>query len=129
DRAMVTVDPGVRASAADVAAGSARAVATNLDMLYLVPEGATAYVTCGDDEARAFRGHPPAALAGTRALFLTRSEALTLTGEQSVEQAAAALSELAENVVVWLADEGGLVATAGQVHTALPESVGAAVDA
>ena len=73
DRAMVTVDPGVRASAADVASRACGAVATNLDMLHLVPPGATAYVTCGSDEARAFAGRPPAALAGARALFVTGS--------------------------------------------------------
>ena len=55
DRAMVTVDPGVRSSAADVAALAPRAVAVNLDLLYVVPDGAAAYVTCGDDDARAFR--------------------------------------------------------------------------
>src|SRR5262249_10360786 len=36
-RAMVTVDPGVRASASDIAAHAPRAVSTNLDMLHLVP--------------------------------------------------------------------------------------------
>ena len=39
DRAMVTVDPGVRSSAADVAALEPRAVSVNLDLLYVVPEG------------------------------------------------------------------------------------------
>src|SRR6476469_5976369 len=56
DRAMVTVDPGVRSSAADVAVLAPRAVAVNLDLLYVVPAGAAAYVTCGDDDARAFAG-------------------------------------------------------------------------
>ena len=63
DRAMVTVDPGVRASASDVAALSPRAVALSLDQLYAVPEGAAAYVTVGDDDARAYAGRPPALLA------------------------------------------------------------------
>ena len=66
DRAMVTVDPGVRASAADVAAGAPRAVATNLDMLHLVPAGATAYVTCGERRGARVRG-PPARGARRRA--------------------------------------------------------------
>ena len=39
DRAMVTLDPGVRASAAEVAALEPRAVAANVDMLHAVPEG------------------------------------------------------------------------------------------
>src|SRR5262249_25929543 len=69
DRAMVTADPGARASAADVAAGAPRAVATNIDLLHVVPPDAMAYVTCGDDELRAYEGRPPAALAGSPALF------------------------------------------------------------
>src|SRR5262245_54909877 len=85
-RTMVTVDPGVRASAADVAARSPKAVATNLDMLHVVPPEAMAYVTCGGDEARAFKGRPPAALAGTRALFVNRVEALGLTERETSEE-------------------------------------------
>jgi ribokinase len=128
DRAMVTVDPGVRASAADVAAGSPRAVATNLDILHVVPEGVRAYVTCGDDESRAFKGRPPAALAGARALFVNRAEALGLTGATTVEDAAVALAELADSVVVSLAGEGGIIATGGEVLTAGVERVDEPVD-
>ena len=128
DRAMVTVDPGARASAADVAAGAPRAVAMNLDMLHVVPPGAMAYVTCGSDEARAFKGRPPAALAGSRALFVNRAEALALTGQETVEQAAATLAELAESVVVSLGADGGLIATAGQILAASTERVDAPVD-
>ena len=40
DRAMVTIDPGARASAADVAALEPRAVAASLDQLYVVPRRA-----------------------------------------------------------------------------------------
>src|SRR5205085_6695639 len=68
DRAMVTIDPGARASAADVAARPARAVAASLDQVDVLPAGAFAYVTCGDDDARAYVGRPPAALAGARVL-------------------------------------------------------------
>ena len=62
DRSMITVDQGVRASASDIAALEPRAVAASLDQLYCVPDGAAAYVTCGDDDARAFAGRPPAQL-------------------------------------------------------------------
>ena len=48
DRAMVTIDPGVRATAADVSVRAPRAVAASLDQLDVVPAGAFAYVTCGD---------------------------------------------------------------------------------
>ena len=128
DRAMVTVDPGVRASAADVAAHPSKAVATNLDLLHVVPESAMAYVTCGDDEARAFRGRPPAALAGTRALFVNGAEALALTGASTHEQAATMLAELAESVVVTLGADGALLASNGDVLSAPAEHVEAPVD-
>ena len=128
DRAMVTVDPGVRAFADDVASRSPRAVATNLDMLHVVPPDAFAYVTCGGDEARAFKGRPPAALAGARALFVNRAEALALTEKPTVEEAAASLAELAESVVVSLDIDGGVMATGGEIFAAPAERVEKPVD-
>ena len=86
DRAMVTIDPGARASAADVAALEPRAVAASLDQLYVVPDGTTAYVTCGDDDLRAYEGRPPAALGGARALFVNQREALGLSGKDAVRR-------------------------------------------
>ena len=61
DRAMVTVDPGVRTRAADLAALEPQAVAAGLEQLTLIPEGARAYITCGDDDARASAGRVPPA--------------------------------------------------------------------
>ena len=46
-------------------------------------------MTCGDDDARAFARRPPAKLAGARALFVSKREALTLTEAADVEAAAA----------------------------------------
>ncbi len=123
DRAMVTVDPGARAQAPDVAQVAPRAVAANIDLLYAVPPGALAYATCGDDDARAYVGRPPAALEGTRALFLSRGEALGLTGAATVEDAARALAERAETVVVTLAGDGALACTAGELLHAPAERV------
>lgn len=117
DRAMVTIDPGARASATDVAAHAPRAVAVSLDQLYVVPEGAAAYVTCGDDDARAYAGRPPAALAGARALFVNQSEAVGLTGAPTAEEAALRLCGLAETVVVTLAGEGAFGCSGGEIHT------------
>jgi sugar/nucleoside kinase (ribokinase family) len=114
DRAMVTVDPGVRASASDVAALAPRAVALSLDQLYCVPEGAYAYVTCGDDDARAFARRPPAKLAGARALFVSKREALVLTEAADVDAAAEMLGQSAERVIVTLGEEGALARVAGQ---------------
>jgi ribokinase len=118
DRAMVTVDPGVRASAADVAAMSPRAVALSLDQLYAVPEGAAAYVTVGDDDARAYAGRPPALLARASALFVNQREALGLTGLHSVEGAAGRLGESVDTVVVTLGAEGAIAMHAGERYVA-----------
>ena len=123
DRAMVTIDPGARASDKDVAAASPRAVAVSLDQLYLVPEGVPAYATCGDDELRAYAGRPPGALSGVRALFVSQREALGLTGKHSVNEAGQSLAALAETVVVTLAEEGAVAYSGGDVLTAPAEAV------
>ena len=108
DRAMVTVDPGARSTSADVASSAPRAVAVNLDQLYVVPEASRAFVTCGEDDARALAGRPPADLARAAAIFTSRREALQLTGEATVERAGAMLASLAETAVVTLAGEGAI---------------------
>lgn len=118
DRAMVTVDPGVRASASDVAALTPRAVALSLDQLYAVPEGAAAYVTVGDDDARAYAGRPPALLARASVLFVNQREALGLTGLHSVEGAAVRLGEAVDTVVVTLGADGAIAIHAGERLTA-----------
>lgn len=123
DRAMVTVDPGARASAADVAAQEPKAIAASLDQLYLAPAGVSLYVTCGDDDSRAYAGRPPAALAGTRVFFTSQSEALALSGESTVEEAARKLAELAETVVVTLAAEGAIACSGGEIVTVPAERV------
>jgi ribokinase len=123
DRAMVTIDPGARASAADVAAHAPRAVAASLDQIYVVPDGAAAFVTCGDDDARAYARRPPADLARARALFVNQREALGLTGEATVQDAAAKLAELAETVVVTLAAEGAIAYSNGTMTAFAAEPV------
>jgi sugar/nucleoside kinase (ribokinase family) len=128
DRAMVTVDPGARASTADVAAGEPRAVAASLDQLYVVPDGARAYVTCGDDDARAYTGRPPDTLSGVRALFVNQREALGLTGAADAHEAARRLSERAETVVVTLAGEGAIACADGEIVEAPTAAVERAVD-
>jgi sugar/nucleoside kinase (ribokinase family) len=128
DRAMVTVDPGARASAADVAVRAPRTVAASLDQLYVFPPSAFAYVTCGADDARAYVGRPPAALAGARALFVNQREALELTGATTVDEAAGRLAELAETVVVTLAVDGAIACSGGEIVTAAAERVEHPVD-
>ncbi len=128
DRAMVTVDPGARAAASDLAARPPRAVAANLDQLHVVPEAAFAYVTCGGDDARAYAGRPPGALVGSRAFFVSGSEALGLTGAATVEAAAETLAELAETVVVTLAAEGAIAYSDGETVTVTADRVEHPVD-
>jgi sugar/nucleoside kinase (ribokinase family) len=128
DRAMVTVDPGVRARAADVAELEPRAVAANLEQLDLVPEGARGYITCGDDDARAFSRRLPAAIERTRALFLDRSDALVLTGADELEDAAARLAQCVETVVVMNGAHGTLTMLGGNRVEAPDFETGPAVD-
>jgi ribokinase len=128
DRAMVTIDPGARASAADVAARKPRAVAASLDQLYVVPADTTAYVTCGDDDLRAYEGRPPAALGRARALFVNQREALGLSGKDAVPDAAASLAELAETVVVTQAAEGAMACSNGKTTIAPGEPVARPAD-
>jgi ribokinase len=128
DRAMVTVDPGIRASAVDIVARAPTAVAANLDLLHVVPAGVRAYITCGDDEARAYAGRPPAALADTRALFVNRTEALALTGEVTVDRAAARLGALVETVVVTVAADGAVASLGGEIVAVPAERVEDPVD-
>jgi ribokinase len=118
DRAMVTIDPGARASTADVASRSPRAVAASLDQLYVVPEDAHAFITCGDDDARAYAGRTPDTLSRARAFFVNQREALGLTGAAGVEEAAKKLAEQAETAVVTLAGEGAIAASRGEIVSA-----------
>jgi sugar/nucleoside kinase (ribokinase family) len=128
DRAMVTVDPGPRARAADVLELEPRAVALNLEQLDLVPEGARGYVTCGDDDARAFARRLPDGIRRMRALFLDRSDALALTGENELEDAAAQLAQCVETVVVMHGAHGTLTMLGGRRVEAPDFETGPAVD-
>ena len=88
DRAMVTIDPGARAQLADVAAQSPRAVAASLDQLFIIPEGSLGFITCGDDDGRAYAGRPPAALAESTRSSSASARRSALTGLDTVEDAA-----------------------------------------
>jgi sugar/nucleoside kinase (ribokinase family) len=100
ERTMVTVDPGIRARATDVAALTPVAVACNVDQLDLVPNGVRAYLTCGDDDARAYSRQLPPRNVGARALFLNLPDALVLTGADSAEGAAESLMAWVGTIVV-----------------------------
>jgi sugar/nucleoside kinase (ribokinase family) len=108
ERSMVTVDPGVRARASDLEPLSPRAVAATLEQIDLLPAGTCAFVTCGDDDARAFAGRLPRVQRKMRALFVNRREAAILTGEETPEAAAGRLAEVAETAVVTLGPNGAV---------------------
>jgi ribokinase len=114
ERTMVTVDPGVRARAADLAVLDPVAIAANLEQLAILPNGPRVYLTCGDDDARAFAGRPPAHLGTATALFLDRSDAITLTGAATAEEAAERLAESVATVVVTLGARGILAIADGR---------------
>ena len=128
DRAMVTVDPGARARATDVAALEPRAVAANLEQLDLVPSGAHGYITCGDDDARAFSRRLPRGIGRARALFLDRSDACVLTGESDLEEAAAQLGQTVGTVVIMSGAHGTLTVLGGRRVEAPDFDTGPAVD-
>ena len=120
ERSLVTVDPGVGARAADVAALTPVALAANLDQLDLVPNGVRAYLTCGDDDARAFARKLPARNVGARAMFLNAQDACVLTGTDSPEAAGAALAGWIETVVITV-DARHVVAMVGGNAVDVPD--------
>jgi sugar/nucleoside kinase (ribokinase family) len=128
ERTMVTVDPGVRARASDVAALTPVAIAANLDQLDLLPNGTRSYLTCGDDDARAFSRQLPPKPVGARALFLNAPDALVLTNTDSPEAAAEMLGDWVQSVVITLGAERVLAVTGGH-RVEIPDfDTGAVVD-
>ncbi len=108
ERAMVTVDPGARAVRGDLEALEPRAVAVSLELIDTAPSGVRMYVTCGDDDARAFAKRVPANVATASALFVNGREACVLTGVADPEAAARELGQLVGTVIVTLGPRGAL---------------------
>ncbi len=129
ERAMVTVDPGARASRRDVEALEPRAVAASLELLDTAPAGVRLYVTCGDDDARAFAKRVPAEIAGASALFVNGREACVLTGTADPQEAAQELARLVGTVIVTLGPRGALAVVDGRSLTVPAEETGPVVDA
>jgi ribokinase len=128
DRAMVTYDPGIRARAADVAALAPRAVITGLSQLDVVPGGSRAYVTVGDDDARAFAGRLPGAASRATGLFIEQREALVLTGAGSPAEAAEMIGARVPIVVVSLGAEGAVAHIEGRAIRVEGYDVGPSID-
>jgi sugar/nucleoside kinase (ribokinase family) len=129
DRAMVTVDPGPRARAADVAEFlPTTGFAGNLEQLHLVPDDARAYLTCGDDDAHAFAGRIPEDIRRASVVFLDRADACVLTRTETVDDALATLGERIETVVVALGANGTAAMTGGERIDTPSYDTGPAVD-
>jgi ribokinase len=129
ERSMVTVDPGARARRADVEALEPRAVSVNLELIDRAPSGPLAYVTCGDDDARAFARRIPPQLAAARAFFVNRREACVLTGAETPEDGGRQLAECAGTVVVTLGADGAFAVVDGEEIRVPGEATGRVVDA
>jgi ribokinase len=128
ERAMVTYDPGVRARASDVAALAPRAVITGLSQLDVVPGGTRAYVTVGDDDARAFAGRLPGAASRATGLFIEHREALVLTGAAGAREAAEMIGARVRIVVVSLGSEGAAACVDGRFVEVAGYDVGPSID-
>jgi sugar/nucleoside kinase (ribokinase family) len=87
------------------------------------------YVTCGDDDARAYSGRLPAQLSGARGFFLSAADASVLTNEATAEAAAEALAEVVDTVVVALGSNGRILARSAGRWIDVPDfDVGPIVD-
>jgi sugar/nucleoside kinase (ribokinase family) len=128
ERAMVTYDPGVRARAADVAALAPRAVVTGLSQLDVVPSGTRAYLTVGDDDARAFAGRLPGHAARATGVHIDQREALVLTGAGTPQEAAAMIGARVPAVAVSLPGGGTAAVVDGEPLEIERFDVGHAVD-
>lgn len=114
ERSMVTVDPGVRARAADLEPLSPRAVSATLEQIDILPDGVCAFITCGDDDARAFEGRLPRVSQRARGLIVNRREACLLTGVSTAEEAAQKLTSIAEIATVTLGPDGAVAVFDGR---------------
>src|SRR5262249_14189780 len=91
-------------------------------------DGPAVYITCGDDDARAYAGRPPSAECGARALFVNEKEALVLTARDTAREAAERLAACAEVVVVTLGPRGALAYSGGEAIDVPGYDVGHPVD-
>lgn len=129
DRAMVTIDPGVRTRTSDLQPHlPTRAVACNLEQLHLVPDGTPMYMTCGSDDARAYAGRLPEATRRAGGLFVDGPDACLLAGADGVEAAGAALGAAVRTVIVTRGAAPALAWLEGEPLPVLELDAGRAVD-
>jgi ribokinase len=128
ERAMVTVDPGLRARVADLEPHAPRALAATLEQIDILPDGPCAYLTCGDDDARAFARRLPHGLRKPRGLIVNQREAEMLTGEADPARAATQLADVAESAMVCRGPDGVVASVQGNLISVDGIDVGVVLD-
>jgi sugar/nucleoside kinase (ribokinase family) len=128
ERAMVTYDEGARTRPEDLEALAPRAVVCGLEEIAIVPAGSTIYMSCGDDEARAYAGHPPESFGRAHVLLTNESEALLLTGERTAEAAAERLASLGPDTIVTRGPDGAVAVIGGRALAVPGAEAGDVVD-
>jgi sugar/nucleoside kinase (ribokinase family) len=127
DRTFVTFDPGAPARCADVEALAPRAMICGLAQLEHLTDGAEAYVSIGDHEARCYAQQLPDAVAG-QTLIVNEAEALVLAGASDAEHAARSLGEHAGVAVVTVGPRGAIAVAGGELYAAAGVEAGPVVD-
>jgi sugar/nucleoside kinase (ribokinase family) len=125
---MVTVDPGLRARVADLELHAPRALAATLEQIDILPDGPCAYLTCGDDDARAFARRLPQGLRKPRGLIVNQREAEMLTGEADPARAATQLADVAESAMVCMGPDGVVASVRGSLISIDGIDVGVVLD-
>ena len=128
ERTMVTVDPGVRARAADVAALTPVAIAANLDQLDLLPNGTRSYLTCGDDDARAFSRQLPPAVGAPRAVPQRARRARAHRRRQAPRRPPSCSPTGSRAVVITLGADRAIAVTGGAASRCPTSTSGPVVD-
>jgi ribokinase len=72
------------------------------------------YLTCGDDDARAFAGRIPSAVARARLLVLDQQDALLLTRAGTLDDALTILAKATDSVLVSRGVQGTLATVGGE---------------
>jgi len=115
DRAMVTYEPEALMDPTLIERLAPRAVVTNAEQIELVTDGAAGYATVGDAEAGALEQYLPPALGRLRAILMNDLEAQRITGKARPEEAAQALAEHVETVVVSRGAAGAVAVSGGKL--------------
>jgi ribokinase len=103
-------------------------VITGLSQLDVVPGNTRAYVTVGDDDARAFAGRLPGDLERAAGLLIESREAMVLTGADTPEAAAEVLGRTVPVAIVGVGERGAVAVVEGRRVDIEGYQVGGVVD-